>query len=349
MTTPAKRLNSIEALRFLFMLTICYWHCYGSDGLLKHGYMPVEWFFVLSGILMYKSYITHPKEGVLDYTIRKYLRFAPLYLIVMGYCYIRYGILPPLLNGKSFDSDFLLKSLPEALMLQDCGIFFGGVNYPLWYLCALLWGGALCYSLLRCYKHKALSLIFPLIIFTGYTYLFNYNNGNIQVWDVVGGIKLTMLRGICGISLGVVLGHFMEKKHDIINNHNRFVDFISILSLIFFVVFLFAKTNYDNYGLITVCFILIGCFNSDSVINKITCWSGWTFLGTLSWEMLICHGRISIPLYENLIDKINIQESCILYLLYFVILIVTSLLIRIIYKLSLKCYKSVCCKSNDCQ
>lgn len=326
-----KRLNSIEALRFLMMLMICYWHCYGRDGFLHNGYIAVEWFFILSGMLMYHSCCRRPEEGTLDYTLRKYLRFAPEYLFVVVYCYLRHGVLPALLGHKPLDLDFLLKSIPEAIMLQDSGLYSGGVNFPMWYLCALLWGGAIVHSLLHNFRRASISLWFPLIVLTGYTYMFGISgDGSLQVWDVVGGIKLAMLRGICGMSLGVLLAHVINRKADMLKQHRRWLDVCSVAAILLFAYFAIADKHYDNYALILVCVMLTACFMADSLLNRCLSWSGWAVLGALSWQMLLYHGRIVIPMYETLEQKLALSPTM-GYLLYFAVLMTTCFVLKVAY------------------
>ena len=64
----AQKKNSIEAFRFLFMLMVCVWH-YKSVACIAHGYMAVEFFFILSGLLMYFSVSKPNALGVFDYTL----------------------------------------------------------------------------------------------------------------------------------------------------------------------------------------------------------------------------------------------------------------------------------------
>lgn len=328
----SKRLSSIEGLRFLMMLMICYWHCYGRNGFLHNGYIAVEWFFILSGMLMYHSCSRHPEEGTLDYTLRKYLRFAPEYLFVMVYCYLRHGVLPVLLGRKPLDFDFLLKSLSESIMLQDCGLYSGGVNFPMWYLCALLWGGSIVHSLLHNFRKAALSLWFPLIVLIGYTYLLGISgNGSLQVWEVVGGIKPSMLRGICGMSLGVLLAHVISQKVGLLTRHCHWLDACSIGAISLFAYFAIADKHYDNYALILICMMLTVCFMGDSLLNRCFKWSGWTLLGALSWQMLLYHGRIVIPIYKTLEQKLNLS-LIVGYLLYFAVLMTTCFVLKVAYE-----------------
>lgn len=118
--------NAVEALRFFFMLMICMWHEYATSGIFKHGYLAVEFFFILSGMLLFRSATKENALGTIDYTLKKIRRFAPEYLIVMVFCYLRHGILPAVLGHRSFDVDFVLRAMPESLMLQNTGVFEGG-------------------------------------------------------------------------------------------------------------------------------------------------------------------------------------------------------------------------------
>lgn len=68
----------IEAFRFIFICIICLWHCRELAPWLNHGYLAVEFYFILSGFLIYNSFKRHPQIGVQDYTLRKIKRFLSL-------------------------------------------------------------------------------------------------------------------------------------------------------------------------------------------------------------------------------------------------------------------------------
>ena len=137
----AQKKNSIEAFRFLFMLMVCVWH-YKSVACIAHGYMAVEFFFILSGLLMYFSVSKPNALGVFDYTLRKMKRFAPDCLFLMAFVYLRHMIVPALLGRRSFDFSWTLQALPESLFLQNTGIYLGGGEFPnVVYECSLVWWG----------------------------------------------------------------------------------------------------------------------------------------------------------------------------------------------------------------
>lgn len=295
-----KKMNSIEAFRFVFMLIICIWH-YQSTKALAHGYMAVEFFFILSGVLMFFSSNKEYTLGTLDYTMKKVKRFVPDCLLLIVYVNLRHMILPALLGRKELDVSWLLQALPESLFLQNTGIYIGGVNFPMWYVSVLLFGGAFVYALLRLNKRLALSIILPMIVLVGYTYIFSMDKrGRIDSFDLHGGIYTPMLRGICGMSLGVLLGYiFVLKKQCVMRVKTWVIDALGLISLCLFLFFAIFPTSqsYDRYLLIVVPFLLLACFVEKSLFNKLFGNKCWAILGGYSWQMLVYHGRIIIPLY----------------------------------------------------
>lgn len=277
-----KKMNSIEAFRFIFMLMICIWHYQGTK-VLAHGYMAVEFFFILSGVLMFFSSNKEYALGTLDYTMKKVKRFAPDCLLLIAYVNLRHMILPVLLGRKELDVSWLLQALPESLFLQNTGIYTGGVNFPMWYVSVLLFGGAFVYALLRFNKRLALSIILPMIVLVGYTYIFSMDKrGRVDGFDLHGGIYTPMLRGVCGISLGVVLGYiFVLKKQYILCVKTWVIDALGMISLCLFLIFAIFPTSqsYDRYLLIVVPFLLLACFMESSLFNKLFSSSCFSILG----------------------------------------------------------------------
>ena len=313
------------------MLIICCWHNYASSGVFRHGYLAVEFFFILSGFLIYKSFSKPQAASTIDYTINKFRRFAPEYLIVLGYIYLRHLFLPVLAGNRDFDISFMMKMFPEILMLQDSGFYDGGANAPLWYLCILLVGGGLLYSFFRYNKRLATHVIIPLICLMGYTYLFGKSpNGSIEVWDVDGPIKATLVRGMAGMSLGILLACIYEKKCDFITKHHYLIDSVSIVGIIILFFVIITKTYYDKYILLFIPPVLLACFNGKSLINKVFKSRIWLLLGGVSFEMLLLHFRIAMPLHETLMEKCTIP-IWLDYFIYCILTVIISYLFKIMY------------------
>lgn len=335
--------NSIEAMRFIFMLIICCWHNYASAGVFKHGYLAVEFFFVLSGYLLYKSFSKQNSLSTIDYTIKKIKRFGPEYLIVLAIIYLRHLFIPVILGRREFDFAFMMKMFPEMIMLQDCGIYEGGANAPLWYLSILVIGGGLIYSLLKYNKRLSINVCLPLLCLIGYTYIFNESQtGSIEVWDVEGGIKAALLRGMAGMSLGVLLSYFMEQKGGILEKKPAFTCFVSIISLLMFLFVITSTPYYDKYALLFIPPILLGCFIRESIINKVFASSIWISMGGITFEMLLLHFRIIMPFHSFIFNITNIP-ICLNYLVYILLLIICSWAFKFMFNkskslLSAKCH-----------
>lgn len=117
------RLISIEALRFIFMLVIAVWH-FSRINPFTHGYIAVDFFFILSGFLLYGSYVRH-KYDALQYTIAKLKRFYPEYFIVfvVGFL-LKLSIM--LRDGDAVS--VLLNAMSEGLLVHSVGVFGGSIN-----------------------------------------------------------------------------------------------------------------------------------------------------------------------------------------------------------------------------
>lgn len=339
-----KKMNSIEAFRFIFMLMVCIWHYQGTK-VLAHGYMAVEFFFILSGVLMYFSVSKENALGTFDYTMKKVKRFAPDCLLLIVYVNLRHMILPALLGRKELEVSWLLQALPESLFLQNIGIYTGGVNFPMWYVSVLLFGGAFVYALLRYNKRLAISIVLPMVILVGYTYIFNMDKrGRIDGFDLYGGVYTPMLRGVCGISLGVVLGYiFVLKKQCIQHVKTWVINALGLISLCLFLIFAIFPTSqsYDRYLLIVVPFLLLACFMESSLFNKLFSCSCFSILGGYSWQMLVYHGRIIIPLYVTLKAILNL--TCPLWLdllLFSVVCVGVSAFFKMLIPKILTCIRS---------
>ena len=156
------RIASIDFFRFVFMLQICLWHMNRCFNLMHNGYVAVEFFFILSGVFIYKSSVSRKSKGVLDYTISKVKRYYPPFLIML---------VPTLL--LTWDGDAFVRTLNDILFISNTGIYGKGVNDTLWYLSVLVVGGGLIYSMLKHFKDIAISFILPLLVILIYTYIFN--------------------------------------------------------------------------------------------------------------------------------------------------------------------------------
>ena len=317
------RLLSVEALRFIFMTIIALWH-FGRINPFTHGYIAVDFFFILSGYFIYRSCIKH-KYDVLEFTVAKLKRFYPEYIIVFAVAFIMK--LQILLRNNDFIT-VLFNAISEGLLINGIGIFAGSVNPPSWYVSVLLIGGGILYSVLFYNRKLALSVIFPLFLLFSYTYLLGFN-GSIEQFATVGFVCQPLLRGMAGMSLGVILSAFSLRFSEKLSRKHVILDVVSMIAVIVVGVLLFYKQNYDNMALLAFCMLILSCSISNSLVNRIFKSQIWAKLGGVTFEMLLVHAPV-IWVMNNLTRSIPLSsfEKSLLAVAYIIVVVTVSFVLK---------------------
>ena len=329
--SQAKRNRSVEFFRFFFVVMICMWHFSDKVRVFYHGYLGVEFFFILSGALLLNSVEKHPETGALDYTINKFLRFFPKYVVSLIPIFVLVNYMWA--KDLSFNTvvDIVFRFISDCFMLQSVGIFPGGANYPLWYLCVLLYGGGLIYSIIRHSKKLALGVILPLFVILGYQYIFCNHNCCIERWGNTDGIYLPFVRGIADMSLGVLLMAFISLKRSLLCNHLLLINMMSIFGLCGVVTQSIMLPPHDQYVLIFVPFILMACFLDNTIFNRLFSHKIWEVLGGLSFEMFLIHAFI-IKCFSHTIMQ-SLSTSGLIICCYLMIVIVSAYLFKKLFSI----------------
>lgn len=276
--------TSVEGMRFIFMLIISLWH-FSRINPFTHGYIAVDFFFILSGFFLWKSYIKY-EESPLQYTIRKIRRLYPEYVIV----FIIAFILKSKLWLKEDIVDTIMNAISELLMIHSIGIYSSTINPPSWYICVLLVGGALVYSCIYINRKLSINLLFPVVILLSYTYLLGFN-GSLEQFEVDGFISQPLLRGVAGMSLGCMIAAFIYKFKEILRR-TVLLDIAILLSVGIVFISLFSHFNYDKFSLIAFVILIISTEISDSLIYKCFKSPLWLKLGGITYEMLLVHAPV---------------------------------------------------------
>lgn len=330
-TKVRKKNNSIEFFRFLFMLILAIWH-FEFINIFKHGYIVVEFYFILSGFLLYKSFLRQ-NFGTVNYTLKKIKRFYLEYLIAfaliysLNLYYMRFSF-SSLSIEYIFDN--VVRIIPELLFLQDIGIFRGGFNYPLWYLSVLVVGGALLYGMLNINRKVTINVVLPVLIILVYTYLFSFNKFSLENWDIVGCFSLPLLRGMADISIGILVCHIYIHNISSIIKYKALLNLISIPCFLLFILSMFATRSYDQYVLIFVPVMILSCVISGTWVNITFSSSFWTKCGSITYEMYLLHASIMF-LYTSCIKYGVINNKILVSVCYLITLIAGSIILKYIH------------------
>lgn len=287
MQKKLQRNSSIEALRFLTIFQICLWHM--SFPVTKAGFLGVEFFFILAGIFIYNTASSFCSPGVLSWTIRKLQKFYFKIVLALILTYLVYyeGVI------AEFHDNWLhpiLRFISELLMLQSIGVFEPGINCPTWFFSTLIYGGALVYSLTKYYTRVSIRVVFPIIAISYFAYTFqNGTTESLENWDVIGFIPLSLVRGICEMGFGVVIGYVYFNYRDILLRHLKALDMIAIVSLILYLSIVIDNRQLSQYALFFIPVLICAALTQDSVFYKYLNGKTWIFLGSLSFDIFIIH------------------------------------------------------------
>lgn len=310
---------SIEFFRFFFMLMICFHH--HNQEILQASYIGVEFYFILSGLFLYRSAIKPQAPGTIDFTLLKLKRFIPELLLVL-----------PLALYAKFERDtpdFFYEHL--SVYLADGvgigGMFEQGANDPLWYISVLIWAGGLLYGILKYNRSLAIHIILPTIALFGGTYIVSRR---FNLFDVVGFMPTPFVRGLAEMSMGILLSYFLLCKRELLISHRTIVGVLSVLGFCGFLAYaLFFPMNPAFVFFCLILFVL-GLFIPGTPFQRLFNHKCWEFFGSISLEMLLIHMPI-INIFHY--HSVNWAMSPLVKLgLLFAIIIASSILLHYLYQ-----------------
>ena len=290
-----KRIASIEFMRFICMLIIVSWHT-KVQPLFSHGYLPVDFFFILSGVFIYKAaYQKNAPPSPFDFTYKKIRKFFPKYLVasLFAFCVI------VLFRNWHYQYELvtiehLFRLFTELLFFQQVGTVWpgtGAINGPMWYLSVLIIGGGLLYNF--AYKStRFLSCFAPCIVIFGYTFLENETHGDFSEFNLLCFIRISFMRGACGMAFGMLVGALATKGEIFSNKVMREVFFL--LGIIGMAYCLISERHWDLYFCIFSAIVIYFCLEKTSLINKIINKEIFLKMGDITYDMLLLHFPINI-------------------------------------------------------
>ena len=246
---PKTQRNSlIELYRFLFAMWVVWYHGFFvfKNQFFSHGYIAVEFFFILSGFYILK-------------TIDKY-KDKSFFTGLWQMLWIRIKSLSlPFIVGLIFVVWFMFLEGQISLL-----------GY-LWYIPFMLLSFAIIYFLRRITKSK-LAFVITLLGIVIVSYLLLY----IPVLEGWG-----FFRGLGGVSLGVLLSLIPQKDFKIKKTNFNWIIIATLLALIIYLAYLPKENLISEYFLVLLLIPMLIYFTNTLNIN---CWF-LNFLGSLSFGL----------------------------------------------------------------
>ena len=343
----AKRNNSIELFRFLFIAVICFMHFsnsyFGAAPYFEGAYIGTEFFFIVSGYLLMYSFTKSTDSpikgtGAFSYTFSRVKKLYPHYLLSFGAIFVFTMIVNQASPWQVIRN--LAASFWELTFLQISGLKCTGlVNYPAWYLSAMLIAGYFLYALLELFQNKFVKIGIPFTILYVYAF-FSKNNGNMDVW---GGAQImqvsdAVIRAFAAMSIGILCyqGAEILRIRTISINGKIALTIAEIASYITVLIMSTVRGHSQND------FYLLALLGIAVVLS----FSGQTLTGYLCNNRVVSYlGKISFPMFLNQIFIIglfgqfytgqNYKASLLLFIVAVMIYAaVADAIINLIYKVT---------------
>lgn len=297
-----KRSGNLDLLKFLFSVMIVLFH--GKNLATKESYLfpggsiAVEFFFVVSGVLMARAACTYEMKENLGKDTFLFIKHKVCGL--MPNYYIGFIIAFIVINRNVRSLSLLLKKIGnavwEVLLLVNTGLrpFKSISNGPVWYLSAMLLAMCVIWPVMRKYKNTFFYVIAPIcaVFLMGITFQRWESFGSPANW--LGYTSKGTIRAFMGLLLGCTAYQVSEylKKQDFTRLSKILFSIVEFggYACIFIVSFFRGRSKADWLLLLilTVCITI--------TVSNVSVWAGWfsypffNWLGIFSYSLYLGHG-----------------------------------------------------------
>lgn len=205
----SKNNNALDFLKFIFIVLIVLFHSrmmtsYQENWIVINGRIGVEFFFIVSGLLMCassdRSNDTNIGVDTWRFMYRKICRLMPNVIVAYFIMFIVYHYNAGITDvSKVFVN--AVKSLPDIFLIKNSGIRFPSYNGPTWYLSAMLLNMIVLYPLLRKLKDTFYVFALAAMLFILGNFFQQFGTlSDLESWN--GWILKGTIRGTAGLLAG---------------------------------------------------------------------------------------------------------------------------------------------------
>ncbi len=279
--THNRRSHAMDGLKLLFMLIIVVYHSGYFYDHFQRGYMAVELFFMISGYMLMRTLRNKPQLTTGAYYRNRLVKLYPHYLFSFLVMFLATSVY----RAGTISWSMLLRSLPEMLMVQNLGIFPGGVNYPCWYLPVLVYGGMLVFFLGRSLSRKWFCILGTICSIAVYSFILSLTGGKMETFARVGIFYLPFWRGVAGLFCGAILYELHELLQNVFQKYSTAFRVIELSGLVGAIGLMFCHSVFDGPILISIFFLLLSVGSEKSILEQ---WSQCHFVsGAIQYEYAV--------------------------------------------------------------
>ena len=256
-----KKTNAIPFWRIIFTYLIILFHFdttfpwMREAGLVSGWYLAVEFFFMVSGYLIYAKFDEYEKRlgGPLRYTIHRYGALYPLYVLSFV---LTFGAIHVLGKSELGVMAHLVHSMPEIILMQGIGIDRGWdwVDPPLWYLSVMIISGFFIYVGLKYIRKFFVGYLAPAAVIL-FLFLLYENVGTLDAAVMLPGesVNYPLMRGFAEMCLGMYACMFTT----ILEKRPRLSGVLCTVSMLIAIV-LASLYGHSHADFVVLLFLFVG-------------------------------------------------------------------------------------------
>lgn len=302
MISLKKRSGNLDLMKFLFSLMIVFFHgknlATTESYIFPGGSIAVEFFFIVSGVLMARTACTYERKESLGKDTLLFMKHK--FCGLMPNYYVGFVIAFIVINRNVRSISTLIyrlgDSIWEILFLLNSGLrpIRRVYNGPVWYLSAMLLAMCVIWPIMRKYKKTFFYVIAPVgtVFLMGITYQNWRSFAGASVWrDYI--FKGTV-RAFMGLLLGCVVYQVSEylKKQDFTLLSKILFSIVEFLGYAgIFIISFYRNRDKADWLLF---FILSICITIT--VSNVSIWADWfnhplfNWLGIFSYSLYLGHG-----------------------------------------------------------
>ncbi|MGN0667106.1 MAG: acyltransferase [Huintestinicola sp.] len=353
-SSPARNYH-LDIYKLVFSIIVFFGHVYSHlaiseadlpEGITRKsmGYVSVQAFFVISGMLMIKSLskkdispLTAGKDS-LDYLIHKYKSIALPYLSALFLNVLMYTHL----NGITVAIKRLPRLIPEIFAMYQYVANVAMIRGHTWYISALLIAILpLAYIFLK-NRDFYIHVFAPIAAFTLFSYMavseYSSNDYCLDQYAYCGVIMGGIIRALSGLCFGSISWLISQKiAYSVTNRRLRvLVTICEILTVTTFFVLWFNSKKDPTYSLCAMFLlpIIFGVvFSGKSYISELFKSKLFSKCGSLSLAIYLCQWAGEVYAMKKMSDRPLIEKTLVMAGITVIMIVLHYLLIFIWKKL----------------
>lgn len=303
------KIIELESLRGLAALLVVFFHipAWNEDvyniTLFRYGYLMVDFFFVLSGFVIYRTYSTR-LDHVSDIIRFQLLRFGRLYPVHAIYLliFLAFEILKHIASTRMggisptpFSDNNMTAFIQQAFLVQSIAPsgYADSFNYPAWSISVEFYSYILFALSVLIFKHRSI------YVFVGTAVI-----SMLYLCQNDAGVMIGFLKGISGFSMGCLLARFLTFSS---LSAMVLTGALAALSFVLINEHSFDVATYLLSAAFMLCLLKFPMRPIRAILQAKAC----VKLGEISYSLYMCHAAV-IWIY-NQFFKVSLHRPVLVF------------------------------------